>query len=137
MYNINTYITRIVYIFSASEQSGILLHVGVIERNFYVLKRCTDVSVYVIACLRAEGVLDDGQASSIKAERCLLRRSAMLYNWLKESKDISKYEEFLRVMEGTDVKQEHVVYLLRGNTQGSLIALYLWRFAKEISKTDN
>lgn len=113
----HTYLWYIIF-FSACEQSRTLPHVGVIEKNFYVLKRCTDVNVYVIACLRAEGILDDSQASSIKAEKCLLLRSVLLYNCLKESKDVSKYEEFLRVMERTDVNQEHVVNLLRGNTQG-------------------
>lgn len=110
-------------IVSAGENA--LPHIKAIEQNFDVLRRCTDVSAYVIACLRAEDVLDAAQESSINPIKSQFERNVLLYNWLKETRDVSKYETFLRVMERKDVGQHHISNLLRGNDESMKIIIII------------
>lgn len=126
-----------ILIVSADERA--LPHVKTIEQNFDVLQRCTDVSMYVIACLRAENVLNPAQESSVNPIKSQFERNILLYNWLKETEDVSKYETFLRVMEQKDVGQQHVSNLLRGNVESMKIIIcfeyhvHLYIFIKSAS----
>lgn len=117
------YIEMSVLIVSADEKG--LPHIKTIDQNFDVIQRCTDVSAYVIACLRAEDVLDAAQESSINPIKNQFERNVLLYNWLKETGDVSKYETFLRVMEQKDVGQRHVSNLLRGNDESMKIIVII------------
>src|SRR6218665_2631023 len=88
-----------------------MLHAEAIQRKNDVLLRCTTINMCVIDFLRAKNVIDDEQASDLKAEISHQDKLILLFQWLK---DVSpdKYESFLQVMK--DTEQEHVANLLTG-----------------------
>lgn len=95
-----------------------MAHVECIENNRTTLLRCITVNDLIVACLRAEGVVNDVKESILEAEKAHQHKVGLLIDWLKESAE-TVYESFLQVMENNE--QKHVANLLRGIKEGMLI----------------
>lgn len=97
-----------------------MAHVENMENNRSTLLKCINMSVQVVACLRAAGVLDEAKESRLEAVKAPYDKLSLIIDWLKES-SFKIYESFLQVMEENE--QQHVVNLLKGRKEGKLMLI--------------